>query len=474
MNWNRLLMVILCLVTLIGSNQARAELYGWHDAYVFRLGQGFDRDNIFEGKQTIVTSTGIDRDQAGASIKFELSEIRSVQELTKILNLNVSANAKYSFFKGSGQIDLHNEYTYDADSLVYVVKMEADYGRFFLRNPSLPDKAKKLPLADFIDRYGTHYIDSEKRGAFVSLVFSIHNTSSFSRSELQTLARAAFSGLNTKVNLSVAHQQAMEELAKRSSIDLKISTFGGPDLPELAPLLTSYDDFTTLKEHLQQFVKSMKVDLARPTEFESKSYKTLGLGVPPIPDQNEAVLIDLHNIYYDLQFKKKRLEEIVNEAGSKYAHLSKEQIQEYIGKLDEINGYIDAIVEAAQGCKPVGESGGSDSCKKPKLPAVILVNWPNPQIIVEWTGLVAANAWEIRGVVRGGTFERICPVMPDGRERWCIDLKADDNGNYFFKTGATPLHGDATPLTEQGLTQWRLRIYNSANQDVLTSYIYKK
>ena len=233
--------------------------------------------------------------------------VTDAQELFKKLHFDVSlgGTAKFLGFGLGSDInaDTLQETTLTEDSLCLLITAEYSFGKRYLpTGVKLDDTAQKLvddgKWDQFIQAYGTHYIDSEMRSGHDSAILMVSNLSQHSKNQLFASHSGSFSGTIGVVALTAHDNENFtrfcDEAKKHGSVSLIFRAAGGAPLalPQLgsANITAGTVNPTTLDQIvnvLRQHSISLNQDTV-PVEYSTLApFSNYGEPLPEINNEQQ-------------------------------------------------------------------------------------------------------------------------------------------------------------------------------------------
>jgi hypothetical protein len=364
--------------------------------------------DVQAGQTAVVRSNGL-----------EMSQVHSVQELQKDMKFDASINARYLFASAAGSVDLTSSYNMRNDSFVWVLSAYVDYGRFRikLKTPHLdPDAQHLLDQNDFPDfkrQYGTGYIRTVRKGAFLSAVFSVVNLSEQQQQTLNAQFSANAAGSQAGGGGQVSNNQFFKSVMNYGAVNFKFFGTGGPGINQLSGIVKNIGDFDTIAKTIGDYIASIdSVAKAVPIAYEAVPYKVLGIkGVDVIPTKADQQFTDLMFNFFAAQARERQLEDIVDNVTTKYSYLDSPRIQYYQYARDQNKRYLETLRDDATQLKNTQHLDAV-----PDLPPLAL-GWPNPSVsaaMTQWhQNANNSNFTVLYVVVYNGVVGRIRLHKPD-------------------------------------------------------------
>jgi hypothetical protein len=270
--------------------------YKYHPSLTLALGKGFNPADVLDSKPHFLKFTPVQID-AGTGVKnVEAYYVSSFEEFSTALSWDSKASASALGSKASFSTKFGLNAGYSDTSVIIVLHASADFGRFGIgQDYQLRDDAAQVlkdTPSDFLFRYGNRYVESERRGAAISIVLTLDNVSSSFKSSLKSSASAG--GKFGPIKGSASTELAIEVSAAFKHGRASGSVFAaGAQTAMLEQVLKglgagSSDPFAALTGALASTLAALDTNSGIPIQYYVADMKTMG-----VDDQ----LIDLWDDY---------------------------------------------------------------------------------------------------------------------------------------------------------------------------------
>jgi hypothetical protein len=379
---------VACLSST-GISRAQTPIFEWHPNSPLSLGSSLDLSDPLAQKDDAVvfTSSKAIDSTSGTPIasSLDITEIHSVQELQRAMKFDAGINARYLFFSGNGAVDLSSSFSSLDDSLVWVISASVDYGKYRIEGAKLSDAASAKyasgDLKGFKGQYGTGFVRTVRRGAFLSAIFSMNRLTQQQQSSLSNQLQIGAQAAKAGGSVSLSNTDFARSALEHGAISFHYFGTGGPGLTQLGGVVRNVSDFDTIAKTLSDYVAGMTADKAVATEFDTVDYASFfGLsGIDVVPTQAEAQLKQLMDDYFTAEGRVQRLDDIVTHATTTFSFLDQGRLALYKGNRDQHKQFLDQAIKVAADLK-AGKSVGV----LPVLPDLLL-GWPNPTASASYT-----------------------------------------------------------------------------------------
>lgn len=291
------------------------------DELPLSLGLGYDPAYASVLNSPFAKSHDVRAPGQGAKIDGSMEIINSWQQLYQNLTFDAKASARWRFLNLNMSSKLAEERQISANSFVWMVRLNCDYGWWDLDDRSFTDEAAALKSrpADFARRYGTYLVTAEHRGALLTATFSIEGVSDSQRRDIAATLNVSGGHLfGASYTLDASFDQAMQSLQKRYSVKCTIRAYGGPGLNGSIGGIIVSGDWETTKNGIAAYVTLMSVDQARTIAYHLQHVRTFGVTAPLFDDSKEARLAAAYENYKSAETYRDKLKDIVDNATEKY------------------------------------------------------------------------------------------------------------------------------------------------------------
>lgn len=376
------LIPVLVIVPL--SHMATAEVYHLLPDSTLHLGGGFNPQKPTTSFPTCITSDGVkafDND-APASTTFILTVVHDRKSLYSHLNLDANLSARSLFASGEASMSIDDEYSFSSDSLVWILTARTDFGRYGLLRPTLSARGLGILKHDpshFARRCGVEYVDSERRVAQVSAIFSIQNASSETKNQVTAAIKLSGSSGAASGEFSAAFKTFTQDTSLKNKINVRIVTIGGGGLKELAPLTVlgsscgddpkaPTSDICTAVGTMKTYLSTFTAASAPPVDYFTGKMSAFGAPAFEDPDllMQNLVLSELFFAFKDGDAKARRVLKMFRDDQTSSKALTADQRTALTRDYESLADTLSAVTTRARTCL-----ADSKKCSlKPLIPYV--------------------------------------------------------------------------------------------------------
>lgn len=216
---------------------------------------------------------------------YSLYLIETREELAKAMGLSVDVSANEVAWSASTKLNWSKNYSRSANSVTLYVSVKVTTAiQRFKGSPDPCDVILGLPLDQFLQRAGTHYISAIREGGELYAILTIDDMSETMREQLSVSLSGRYATYSASADLTTH----LERFRQSHKVQLDYRTEGGLltlGEPNVANLITACD----------RFAKTVK-DNAHPQEAELSGYEGLLVGRTQIENQ---ILLDQMQVQQD-------------------------------------------------------------------------------------------------------------------------------------------------------------------------------
>jgi hypothetical protein len=367
----------------------QVQIYDWHPKTPLTQGGSLDLSDPLIPKSDAIDYSGekpldVGRGTAANTV-LDMTEVHSVQELQRDMKFDASINARYLFVSAGASVDLSSSFNSLNDSFTWVLSASVDYGRYRLVNPHLNPTAQTLydsgKLDDFKSQYGTGFIRTVHKGAFLSAIFTINKLTQQQQQTLSSQFGISAQAAKGSGSASVSSSNFFKTALQYGAVNFHYFGTGGPGLSQLSGIIKRVDDFEAVTKILSDYAAGIdSVDKAVPIDYEAVPYSILGLkGLDPIPSVVDQQYAELMFNYFTAQGRLLRLDDLVGNASTSYSFIDPGRMGYYNQARDEHKAYVKALTNCATKLK---NKEVLDSI--PSVPNLLL-GWPAPSATASHT-----------------------------------------------------------------------------------------
>ncbi len=413
-------------------------VYNYHPSTPLLLGAGVDPKDPLNVIPSCISYDEHRIEKTAVTTEFSLSLLRTRRDLYEKLNISASMSAHYLFFSADGSLSIDRDYSFESDTIVWILKAYTDFGRKEARHPELLPEAQALVTSDpdeFSRRYGTEVILQERRAVQIVAIFSLSNMAERQKDILQRSFRGGISLRSFGADVAANYSKFVSEAAKVSSLNVSVYALGGGGISNLADIIQNQTDIDVITDSLQQYTSNFNFDSSAPIQYLSGSMSRFGWRGNPIDiTYRDQVLSDLYILYKDIQAVKDRLQYLTSSSPdsplgklitAEQRNYYREVLNEYYNRLRSIQQSALACRLDEQDCPNIVDLMPSKDINWPELPQL-------PRILIDryTTGLKRSSD--------GGTYYSV-----DVSGQIIFDWEAGDLA-YWLVNGARS--NDITPI----------------------------
>jgi hypothetical protein len=302
---------------------------------LLEVGKGFNVTDVYKPTKHCFSNTSLlklKRTQPGTKTVIDYYYTKTDREYNTLKNQGVSGQVSYLnlFSLGSSYLSSYSNFDIaSVERIVFIVKV--DFGLFTLpTDPILKPEAKNLitkeKYNDFVDLYGTHYINGVKKESSIWVTLTKNSRqqkeiSSFSSSF--DFAVASPSGLSLKSG-TIDENQLEEQLSKEDyevSIEINGPPLGKEDLEESVrrALKDSADKFSSIMTIIRGAAKRIsEPSFAMITQYYYAPFTLHGLNVINWDDRKQSQLIKINESLIKISSSKAIVDKLTSAEGEDF------------------------------------------------------------------------------------------------------------------------------------------------------------
>jgi|GEM_PF-3738228 len=369
------------LLLALFALQSSALNYGYHPDSALTLGIGFNPSDLSVAKPRCIDYDAVERldGEGSTESNVDITLIKNQRELYSKIGFSAEMSAQGFFAKGSAKTSFLDEYEFHDDTTHFAIIAWTDHGRQALKNPRLKPHAQALidngAHEDFAKRCGTHYVFEESRHSKVFAIYTIKQMNEEKKRKFEASFDVGFTFADLKIKGTF--ESFMREAFHMNNVNLRVFTIGGSGVTDLGDLVTNHMEPEKVKEVLRNYVSKMTDRKGAPSRFKAGSMDAFGWmdhqNVPTL--KRDIVLKEYFFLIKGLSDKKSRLNDVLINRDTDYAHLSDENVQGYEGQAEKLATDLDRLMTAAIECfeEPL-------NCKTPTYRPVS-IKWPVEAIV---------------------------------------------------------------------------------------------
>ena len=328
-------------------------------------GVGFDSvSGDVRGDCVILTDPESPAGVSGQEVVFKLRQITSSSELSKELNISVSASLKAQFGKVSAKASYASQQNINQFSIYLVAQVSVTNPTRRMRNVKLTDEAWNLlevkGTEKFRDRCGDEFLSGITTGGQYTAVLQITTRTEEEKTNVSVSIRAKGTGGTWKAGADF--KLALDKISQEHEVEVTSFQQGGDTT-------TIPDTVEEIIERAVNFPGQVEGDKAFAYSAFFQEYSTLNLpdGMNPIDVEEQKRVIDKLGEYYNSYLDVLSSIEYVFKNSDQFVAFDADALNQ---KANEIRGILNRLVESASNC-----FDNYKSCKLPDdltVPVVVL------------------------------------------------------------------------------------------------------
>jgi hypothetical protein len=323
-------------------------------------GVGFDSvSGDVRGDCVILTDPESPAGVSGQEVVFKLRQITSSSELSKELNISVSASLKAQFGKVSAKASYASQQNINQFSIYLVAQVSVTNPTRRMRNVKLTDEAWNLlevkGTEKFRDRCGDEFLSGITTGGQYTAVLQITTRTEEEKTNVSVSIRAKGTGGTWKAGADF--KLALDKISQEHEVEVTSFQQGGDTA-------TIPDTVEEIIERAVNFPGQVEGDKAFAYSAFFQEYSTLNLpdGMNPIDVEEQKRVIDKLGEYYNSYSDVLSSIEYVFKNSDQFVAFDADALNQ---KANEIRGILNRLVESASNC--------FDNYKSCKLPDDLIV-----------------------------------------------------------------------------------------------------
>jgi Type VI secretion system (T6SS), amidase effector protein 4 len=238
------------LVDTTAIAKSPSVVLGWHPLSPTALGYGVDPIDVTSGKLSPFTDESMDSefqvDGGPPETRLMVSVSQSAKERYQASKKNINVEMKFFSVRGRASHESSSSTSAGEGDVTIHMVMQTDFGRWRMRHCTLSDEAGSLLASAvnrdlFLERYGTHFVVAERRGAFAEAAITFHCGSSSEAKKLRNALelKAKFFFASGKIDAS--YESTLKEKTANKTYQVNFTAHGGPGPAALKELIAAAD-----------------------------------------------------------------------------------------------------------------------------------------------------------------------------------------------------------------------------------------
>jgi len=342
-----------CLLLLLSPSLSFSQNYFAASKEIpLELGAGFDITNPVELKQKAFETSASVYDEESAETSITYTIIKNNREFQKQLEVDGAINARLLFVPIKGSLNLDESFYSSDEYTTLLFKAETHFGNKGFESYNLKPEAKALidssKFDDFIERYGTHFVQKTSTGVSISVFISISNSYFQNDENFYAEGEAGWKMVGGEVALNKALSLASEDNALHIEIYSNGPTDGITSLSNI--IRASENPIENIQNEISNYLK----------KFNRESSKTIGLYYTPfsqfgLPKSKinwnalrEKNLIDIKSEYELGNENMKQL--LAIKSNCRYIKGASKTKEKFDSFLLDYKNYLDSIIKLHKQC----------------------------------------------------------------------------------------------------------------------------
>lgn len=297
--------------------------YSYHPDLALRLGRSFDPTNPDAMCNECVEYDSEVSDPGSALTTVEATFVQTEEHLLRTVGYDISVQAKTLVFDATATYKYTENTQRDKVGLSLVLSAHADFGRTFMKGARLCTDAKATvgTPKTFTERYGTHYVACERRGAALSVVLDLDGMSETTKRKVAGSldATGGFGPLSATVKAKFDDE--LQATFARNEVSIRIFAIGGAGFSEMGELVRTA--LASGKTGVDPLLLALRDVLKHysPSTGHSLGYYIAPLGhfggasptFDPFAQEKEAKILEIARNYQSAQRRRSLVRRLQNE-----------------------------------------------------------------------------------------------------------------------------------------------------------------
>lgn len=378
---------------------------------------------------------------------FRATVVRDRKQFLREMNVSASASGTYAFFSGSASGSVDERYSFDSDTLIWMVQFQSDLGRMEIYDETLKPFARDLinskKHAEFARQCGTELVTQEHRRISVAAVYSMRNLTVEQKSAVEAKLDAGATASAWSAKATASYRNFIDEASRASKINVEIVTVGGPGPADLAPLFTDMGDLEQVSSILRSYAAKISFENAKATGYSTTKMIRYGWnGDSKDIGITELAIGDYYLIFRDTETTKQRAYGILQQQAAGVISLTSSQSANVQSAYVQSDKLLRDIVATARACRQEEKK-----CIPASKYALIRAKWPK----LEPVGSVTQELKEVKCAVNPVPTQPQVPFECQQVASFLVFAQWSDIAGIEvidkFGQRITPLHDNTISLT---------------------------
>lgn len=326
------------------------------------LGQGFNIADPTQLRIPFLENPNPKDDGQGANTIIDFKLIETKESFNELFNRDISFHARFLFTKIAGHFNINEEYLNSSryKTLVFIGKSE--FGNQSVGSFKLSPEAKQLidekKYDDFIDRYGSHFVQKVSRGVCL-YVFVTVDMSYYSSTNGNSYGGSAGGKI---IGGEIEVRNFLNQQRGRNSIAVKIFSNGPDNFGELSRNIvtaansTNIDVFDAIKTGISDCLSRYNKSNSYITGYFYSPMSLFGVPKEKIQwsDTKEKKLLEIKEEFESIEYFTKSINEF--KAHCVYLNAKQNYKDSLNTALAEIYSYQDSLKKSHERCLNLNNS----------------------------------------------------------------------------------------------------------------------
>lgn len=359
--------IILLLIVSISLKLNAQNYFPYSKEFPLEFGMGFNISNPSEPKAPLLVSKAGTYEDNGAEISVTYKLIDSYESFNKEFGADASLNARILFKKLSANFQIDDKYISSSEYQTLVFIAKSDFGNKGLNDLKLKPEAQKLidekNYDDFIERYGTHFVQKIKTGVSFYVFFSFKKSFAETEDIMEGGASASGKILGGEANMN----RALSKASSAGELHVEIYSNGSKDgLPTFSSILTSSENpIDSVKSVISRHLKTFTRENSKSLGYYYSPMSLLGVPKDKVTwtANREENLAKIKGEYLNTISNIEALTDF--KAECVYKKTTQIQKDKYENILTKFSSYKDSLVLYHKKCLDLNEKYYNDFSFKP-------------------------------------------------------------------------------------------------------------
>lgn len=378
------------------------RIYKYAPQSALALGKGFSPADLQDFKAHFLNFTPSQIDAGSGTRKVSAFYVSSFFEFQAATQTDLKASASAWGASGNAATSFDLKASYVQSSITIILNGTADYGRWSIgTNYNLREDAAALMNNDpvkFLKRYGTRFVESERRGASINVILEIDGASSKLQTALKSSASVGGSYGAISGSASASLSVELSAAAKQGRLRISVYAVGANDAGLQASLIAlakaESDPLAAMTSSVASMLGALKPEDGVPVEYYISDMESIGVDTSKIDiwtDYSEYMLRE-YVLAYRMTLAELQVLDQINDPASTFGILIRHKsmgVEDFIRFLNsrksELTEYISELGDAHKNLKAGGAPDEIILARRPKLiPEFYLKSLFSPPTIEYW------------------------------------------------------------------------------------------